>query len=68
MDVPPQDSPLYPIASRIIEAIENKQREFRSVAQMEEDEATAILKDVVVDSLQAEILDGRLYLGVDPNQ
>lgn len=68
MDVLPQDSPLYPIANRIVEAIENKQREFRSVAQMEDDEATAILKEVVAQSLQAEILDGRPYLGLDPSQ
>lgn len=63
MDVLPEDSPLYPIAAKIVEAIENKQREFRRVAQMEDNEASEILRDVVAAALQAEILDGRLHLG-----
>jgi len=63
MDVPPEDSPLYPIAARIVEAIEKKQREFRGVAQMEDNEASEISRDVVAAALHSEVMDGRIRFG-----
>lgn len=57
----------YSIAARIVEVIEMKQRQFRSVAQMEEGEANEILRIVVASALQSEALDGRLHVGPDPS-
>lgn len=37
--------------------------QIRSVAQMEDDEAREVLRDVVAATLQGEIVDGRLHLG-----